>query len=96
MATRCSSWNALERARLQEVQDKMTFVIIRPGGLTNGEPTGKGVLTENKGVCGSIARQDVATLVCKALFSTNSDNKVLSAVDSGAVTTSVEYETFEL
>ena len=33
--------------------------------------------------CGSITREDVADLVCKALFSKKADNKVLSALDKG-------------
>ena len=74
----------------------MTFVIIRPGGLTDTDPTGNGILTENTGVCGAISRQDVAALVCKCLFSDKADNKVLSAVDSGRITTSVEFETFTI
>ncbi|MEW5301024.1 MAG: hypothetical protein WDW36_003908 [Sanguina aurantia] len=69
-------------AVLMAAKDKMTFVIIRPGGLSNDPATGKAVLTEDNTVCGSIARADVATLVCQAVFSTKSDNKILSALDN--------------
>lgn len=31
--------------RFQEVGDKLTFVIVRPGGLKSEAPTGTGVLT---------------------------------------------------
>eukprot|EP01025_Chloroclados_australasicus_P029391 TRINITY_DN29379_c0_g1_i3.p2 TRINITY_DN29379_c0_g1~~TRINITY_DN29379_c0_g1_i3.p2 ORF type:complete len:288 (+),score=44.61 TRINITY_DN29379_c0_g1_i3:42-905(+) len=76
-------------------QDKMDWVIIRPGGLTMDDKTGRGFLTEEVGVCGAIARQDVAELVAKALFSTKASKKVLAALDADRVTTSVPYTPFE-
>lgn len=54
----------------------MTFVIVRPGGLKTEPRTGKAVLTESSKVCGAVTRDDVAYLVCKALFSDNANNKV--------------------
>jgi hypothetical protein len=39
------------------------------------------VLTEDMTACGSISRDDVASLVVKALFSKKADGKVLSAMD---------------
>lgn len=74
----------------------MDWVIIRPGGLVNDEPTGKGFVTESTAVCGAISRRDVADLVAKALFSDKADGKVLSAVDAGRVTTEAEFETLSL
>ena len=74
----------------------MTWIIIRPGGLTNDPATGKGFLTEEKGVVGAIAREDVATLVAKALFSDKIDNKVVSALDRERVTSDVAYEMITL
>lgn len=68
-------------ALLQSHADKMAYTIIRPGGLTNEPATGKAVLTEDFSACGSITREDVATLVIKALLSNKADNKTLSAVD---------------
>lgn len=68
---------------LQSHADKMTYTIIRPGGLTNEPATGNAVLTEDFSACGSITREDVATLVIKALLSKKADNKTLSAVDPG-------------
>lgn len=73
-------------------QDKMTWTIVRPGGLTNDEATGKGFVTKEKGVCGSIARGDVGALVAKAVFSDKIDNMVVSALDEGKVTSSISYE----
>lgn len=54
----------------------MDYTIIRPGGLKNEAGTGKGLLTENPGVCGAINREDVAELIVKALFSPKSNGKV--------------------
>lgn len=81
---------------LLQAQDKMEWVIIRPGGLTNDPATGKWFVTENAGVCGAIAREDVAELVCKALFSDKVNNKVISALDADRVQTSVEYVAIDL
>lgn len=84
--------------RLQELgaSTGMKWVIIRPGGLKTEAPTGKGVLTENKTVCGAITRSDVADLVVKALRSDKSDNKILSAVDSEQVFGTPSYEPLAL
>lgn len=81
---------------LVQAQDKMEWVIVRPGGLTNDPATGKWFATENTGVCGAIAREDVADVVCKALFSDKVNNKVISVLDIDRVQTSVEYEAIEL
>jgi uncharacterized protein YbjT (DUF2867 family) len=75
-----------------QAQDKMDWVIIRPAGLLNDPMTGKGFLTEEPGVCGAIAREDVAELIAKVLFSDKADGKVLSAVDTDRITTDVAYE----
>eukprot|EP00983_Pelagomonas_calceolata_P100379 1158561-Pelagomonas_calceolata.AAC.1 len=58
-----------------QAQDKMAFVIIRPGGLTNDPASGNGVLTESTTTAGSISRDDVAALVVKALLSKKADGK---------------------
>ncbi|KAG1678959.1 hypothetical protein FOA52_013022 [Chlamydomonas sp. UWO 241] len=60
---------------------KMSYVIVRPGGLTNDASTGKATLTEDMAVCGSISREDTATLVIKALLNNSANNKTLSALD---------------
>lgn len=84
--------------RLQELgaSTGMKWVIIRPGGLKTEAPTGKGVLTEDKRVCGAITRSDVAELVVKALRSDKTDNKILSAVDSEQVFGTPSYKPLEL
>lgn len=50
-------------AHLVSNKDKIEFVIIRPGGLKSEPATGRGVLTTDTSVCGSITRGDVADLV---------------------------------
>ncbi|KAI7838153.1 hypothetical protein COHA_008084 [Chlorella ohadii] len=80
--------------RLKAAGDKMTFVIVRPGGLKSEPATGTGVLTEDITVCGSITREDVADLVLKALRSDLANNKVLSAVDSASL--DAQFEVFAL
>jgi uncharacterized protein YbjT (DUF2867 family) len=79
-----------------QAQDTMTWIIVRPGGLTNDTATGKGFITQEKLVVGSIAREDVATLVAKAVFSDKVDNTVVSALDEAKVTSTVEYEAIAL
>ena len=54
----------------------MQWTIIRPGGLKSEPATGKGILTEDRSICGAINREDVAELVVKALFSDKTDGKV--------------------
>jgi hypothetical protein len=55
---------------------KLAYVIIRPGGLKSEPATGKAILTEDAGASGMIHREDVASLVAKALFSKKADSKV--------------------
>lgn len=81
---------------MQAVGDKMQWVIIRPGGLKSDPPTGNGALTEDKKICGSITRGDVADLVVKALRSDKSNGKILSAVDKNEVFGGATFDTFEL
>jgi len=61
--------------------ENRNFCIIRPGGLVSETMTGKAILTEDTTAIGSIHREDVAELVIKALYSTKTVRKVLSAVD---------------
>lgn len=57
------------------------YTIIRPGGLTNGEASGKAILTADNTALGAISRADVASLVVKALEAKNTHKKTLAAVD---------------
>lgn len=59
----------------------LDWTIVRPGGLTDGEPTGQGALYDDPRVHGRIARADLATLLLGALATPASIGRVLSAVD---------------
>jgi NAD(P)H-binding len=59
----------------------MNWTIIRPGDLKSEQATGNAILTEDPTAIGSIHREDVARLVIQALSSSNTERKVLSAID---------------
>lgn len=82
--------------RLKELGNEMEYVIVRPGGLKSDPATGNGVLTEDVRVCGAIHREDVAELVCQAVFSEKAKNKVLSAVDRNQLFGEPEFDVFVL
>ena len=66
---------------LMDFYTNSNWSIIRPGGLVSEPMTGKAILTEDTTAIGSIHREDVAELVIKTLSSSNTERKVLSAVD---------------
>ena len=70
-----------EQAEKHLIESKLTYTIIRPGGLKSEPATGNAVLTEDPSVAGTIHRADVAELVCRCLNSERANNKILSAVD---------------
>jgi uncharacterized protein YbjT (DUF2867 family) len=70
-----------EKAEKYLINSGLTYTIIRPGGLKSEPATGKGMLTEDTHVVGSINRADVAQLVYRCLNSRRANNRVLSAVD---------------
>lgn len=91
------SWPTLsERARQafgQAVREKslaeswlqtsrLAWCIIRPGGLLNGEATGKGQLRQNREVHGLIRRADVALAII-SLLENPLDNQIYSLVEPG-------------
>lgn len=59
----------------------LDWTIVRPGGLTDGEATGGGVLYDDPRVHGRIARADLAALILACLAAQDTVHKVLSAVD---------------
>lgn len=83
-------------AALKANAAKMAYTIIRPGGLQTEAATGNGALTADASVCGAITREDTAALVVKALFSSKTDNQVLSAVDKGKLSTQGAFQEFAL
>ncbi|MGK3735632.1 MAG: hypothetical protein ACI8RD_014242 [Bacillariaceae sp.] len=66
---------------LMDYYTNSNWSIVRPGGLVSEVMTGEAILTEDTTTIGSIHREDVADLVIKVLDSTNTERKVLSAVD---------------
>ena len=71
------------------------WTIIRPGGLKSEPMTGNAILTEDNTSIGSIHREDVASLVVKAMDSANTERKILSAIDP-SITSSVAVEGKEI
>ncbi|MFC0240759.1 SDR family oxidoreductase [Rhodopseudomonas telluris] len=59
----------------------LDWTIIRPGGLTEGEPTGSGALYADPRVHGRITRADLADLVLRAVAAPATTRLILSAVD---------------
>uniref|UniRef100_A0A7S2HK64 NAD(P)-binding domain-containing protein n=1 Tax=Helicotheca tamesis TaxID=374047 RepID=A0A7S2HK64_9STRA len=74
---------AKERAEnvLIKYYTNTNWTIVRPGGLKSEPATGEAILTEDAMAIGSIHREDVASLIVKALTSSKTERKVLSAVD---------------
>jgi nucleoside-diphosphate-sugar epimerase len=60
----------------------LSYTIIRPGGLKNGEPTGHGILDEDPMSMGIITRRDLAGLVVDALDDPDAGRKIYSAMDT--------------
>jgi len=59
----------------------VNWTIIRPGGLKSEAMTGNAILTEDNTAIGTIHREDVADLIVKVLDSSNTERKILTAVD---------------
>lgn len=66
----------------------LTYTIIRPGGLTDGPPTGNGMLTEDVRLGGDIHRSDLGKVVADSIDDPKAANKVYSAMDKNRVSTS--------
>jgi len=85
---------------LMKYYTNMNWTIVRPGGLKTEPMTGKAALTENDTVIGSVHREDVADLVVKALFASNTERKVFSAIDpsigSAVAVEGASFDAFEL
>lgn len=60
----------------------LIYTIIRPGGLLNTPPTGKGILLEDPSIAGLISRSDVASLIVQVIFDKETEMKTFSAIDS--------------
>lgn len=88
----------LAKAKAEEhlMAGGIPFTIVRPGGLLSEPATGKGLLTQNYQVAGSITRADVADLAIRCLASAHAENQVLSAVDRDRVRSDQPFAAFEL
>ncbi|MEH2312262.1 MAG: SDR family oxidoreductase [Nostoc sp.] len=85
-----------DKAEQHLIASKLTYTIIRPGGLKSEPATGNGVLTEDPQIIGSINRADVAQLVVRCLNSQHANNKILSAVDRNMLFGQREFAEFSL
>jgi len=85
-----------EQAENHLTASGLIYTIIRPGGLKSDLPQGKGVLTENPLIAGSVYRADVAAMVCRCLTSERAQNKILSAVDRTMLYGNPVFEEFSL
>lgn len=85
-----------EQAEKYLANSKLTYTVIRPGGLKSEPATGNGVLTADPRVAGTIHRADVAQLICRCLNSERANNQILSAVDRQMMYGQPEFEEFSL
>lgn len=60
----------------------LDYTLIRPGGLTDGPPSGNGIMVEEY-VEGSVNRSDVALMIVKALEDDSTIGKAYSVIDGG-------------
>ena len=84
------------RAEAHLIQSGLTYTVIRPGGLRSEPATGRGVLTEDHRVSGTIHRPDVARLVYDCLVSDRANDMILAAVDRDLVRDGSTFEVFAL
>ena len=84
------------RAEAYLASSGMTYTIIRPGGLKSEPPTGRGALTRDPRISGTIHRAEVAELIYACLVSDRTDNMTLSAVDRDMVRDHLAFEPFAL
>ncbi len=60
----------------------LSYTIIRPGRLQDGDPTGKAILTTDPDATGSIKRIDLAQLMVDVLYDPDTFGKTYSAIES--------------
>lgn len=73
--------NAKDRAEARLRESKLTYTVLRTGGLTNDPPSGEIVVGEGgDSVSGWIPRADVARLMVAALFTLEAENRTLEIV----------------
>ncbi len=74
---------AKEKTKAENVlrSSNLKYTIIRPGQLTNDPATGNGILTEDC-ILGSMTRQDLASMVMKAIDDDETIGKIYSTLDA--------------
>ena len=73
---------AEEKTKAENVlrSSNLKYTIIRPGQLTNDPATGNGILTEEC-ILGTMTRQDLASMVMKAIDDDKTIGKIYSTLD---------------
>lgn len=66
---------------------RFDYAIVRPGGLLNGEETGKAQLYQYEEIHGLVNRRDVARLVAKLLEAELLDSQIYAVVEPGLLPT---------
>lgn len=64
---------------------RLDYAIVRPGGLLNGEETGKAQLYQYEETHGLVNRKDVARLVTQLLDAERLDDQVYAVIEPGLV-----------
>ncbi|MDJ0926928.1 MAG: SDR family oxidoreductase [Gammaproteobacteria bacterium] len=70
-----------EQAENYLLASELDFTIIRPGGLTEAQPTGDGILTEDPTRMGMISRPDLAGLIVDVIDDDATIGKTYTAID---------------
>jgi uncharacterized protein YbjT (DUF2867 family) len=85
-----------DKAEQYLIASGLTYTVVRPGGLKSESATGRGILTEDPTISGSIQRADVASLVCQCLVSDRANHKIFSALDRDCIWTPKPFEEFKI
>ena len=70
-----------EQAEAHLQASDLDYTIIRPGGLTEAQPTGDGILTEDPTRMGMISRPDLAELIVAVIEDDTTIGKTYTAID---------------
>jgi uncharacterized protein YbjT (DUF2867 family) len=70
-----------EIAERRLIDSGMPYTIIRPGNLTNKQPSGKGILTEDRSAGGAISRAEAARLIYTVIKSPEMRKKTYAAIE---------------
>lgn len=88
--------DAKTRAERHLRRTDLSYTILRPGGLRDGAPTGRGVLSSDPRVHGFIRRADLAVLIERVLRDPATLGRALAAVDGDEARGEAPSERFPL